>query len=91
VLGAHNTAWNGNVVFGTLAGVNLLAESVPESRNLHLKFQKKFCRGHTPGLDPHYGKWRPFPAATLGTAILAMQATPGAGTQAVMMWCVPFV
>ena len=27
-----------------IAGVNFLAESVPESSNLHLKFQKKIFR-----------------------------------------------
>jgi len=38
------------MVFCTFAGVNFLTESVPESRSLHLTFQKKkfFFPGVTP-------------------------------------------
>jgi len=44
------------VVFCTFAGINFLAEGVPESRNLHLKFQF-FSGVDTARPEPHCRRW----------------------------------
>ena len=43
------------VVLCTFARVNFVAESAPESRNLHLKFQN-LSGSEPPGPNPHYGR-----------------------------------
>jgi len=79
----YSLEWK-RVVFCTFAGVKFLAESAPESRNLHLKFHS--YSGVTPRTGPCCKRWRPPPLPTLARRFGRVRGQ----AQTVMPWGVPF-